>query len=230
MAEPYLICPKHWLKGTLEPNPKLGLINTVDSGGTPSTTRDEYWEGTIPWVTPREVCALDGGMYVSSTERMITEAGLANSAAKLLPVGTVMLTKRAPVGEVAVNVVPMATNQGFLNFRCGSRLRPLYLAYWLKVNRPYLEQVAIGSTYPELYIGDLFEFEIAVPEIAEQDHILEFINALQFVTLLGGPLQQSALTPQAVVAIQQQNARLVSIRESIFPLLFSGELSLSNKS
>lgn len=227
MAEPYLMCPTNWRHGTLEPDKRVGLIDAVDSGSTPSTTKEEYWDGVIPWLTPKEVCALHGGIYVSSTERKITDSGLANCSAKLLPVGTVMLTKRAPVGEVAVNAVPMATNQGFLNFRCGAHLRPLYLAYWLKVNRPYLDLIANGSTYPELYLGDLFEFQISVPEIDEQDRILEFINALQFVTLLGEPMQQSATSPDAVVAIQQQNGRLTYIRDSILPLLLSGQISLS---
>jgi type I restriction enzyme S subunit len=137
-----------------------------------------------------------------------------------------MLTKRAPVGSVAVNAVPMATNQGFLNFRCGALLRPLYLACWLRVNKPYLDLVANGSTYPELYISDLFEFEIAVPCLEEQDRILGFVSALQLVSLLGEPLEQSVPSPGAVVPIQQQNERLRDITDSILPLLLSGQLEL----
>jgi restriction endonuclease S subunit len=228
MAEPFLVCPKNWLTGTLEPNPKLGLLEAVDTGSTPSTSRDEYWDGGVPWITPKEVCALGVAMYVSSTERTVSESGLASCSAKVLPPGTVMLTKRAPVGGVAVNAVPMATNQGFLSFRCGPQLRPLYLAHWLKVNRPYLELVANGSTYPELYIGDLFEFEISVPPIEEQNRILEFVDALQLVTLLGEPLQQSVPNPEAVVPIQKQNERLRNIRDSILPLLLSGHIELGN--
>jgi len=63
----------------------------------------------------------------------------------------------------------MATNQGFLNFQCGPGIRPLYLAYWFRANKPYLDLIANGSTYPELYKGDLFEFHIAVPSLEEQD-------------------------------------------------------------
>jgi restriction endonuclease S subunit len=222
MADPYLDSPKIWLRGTLEPNSDLGLIESVDSGSTPSTSRDEYWDGGIPWVTPKEVCALGGAMYVSFTERTVSELGLASCSARVLLPGTVMLTKRAPVGGVAVNAVPMATNQGFLNFRCGPKLRPLYLAHWLKVNRPYLELIANGSTYPELYLGDLFEFELAVPTLEEQDRILDLIDALQLVTLLGEPLQQSVPNPEAVVPIQKQNERLLKIQDSLLPLLLSG--------
>jgi type I restriction enzyme S subunit len=204
-----------------------GLIDKVESGGTPSTTDDRNWDGVIPWLTPKEVTGLGDSIYVSKTERTITPLGLGSSAAKVLPVGTVMLTKRAPVGAVVINAVPMATNQGFLNFQCGDRLRPLYLAYWFKANHPYLDAVANGSTYPELYKSDLFEFEIAVPPIEEQDTILRVISALQYVSLLGLPLEQSVTTPEALLRLQEQNRRLRQIRNAILPKLVSGELDVS---
>ena len=227
MADPLLKCPAHWLRATLEANSRIGLISHVDSGGTPSTTVSENWDGDIPWLTPKEITNMGGGIYVSRTERTITKQGLDSSAAKLLPVGTVMLTKRAPVGAVAINAIPMATNQGFLNFRCGPRLRPLYLAYWFKANRIYLERVANGSTYPELYKNDLFEFEIAIPSLEEQDAILSVISALQYVSLLGLPLEQSATTAEEMIRMQAQNRRLSSIRDAILPMLLSGTLPVS---
>ena len=155
MAEPLLKCPSHWLHTTLEPNLESELITHVDSGGTPSTKNEENWDGETPWLTPKEITNFIDTIYVSDTERKITPKGLTSSAAKLLPTGTVMLTKRAPVGAVAINAVPMSTNQGFLNFQCGSKLRPLYLAYWFKANKVYLNMIANGSTYPELYKSDL---------------------------------------------------------------------------
>jgi len=230
MAEPYLVCPADWLKGTLAPDGTQDLIIKVESGGTPSTTNEEYWDGTIPWLTPKEITRFSENVFVSRTERMISEKGLKESAATLLPPGTVMLSKRAPVGPVAVNAIPMATNQGFLNFTCGSLLRPLYLAYWLRANTPYLHLVANGSTYPELYAGDLFEFEISVPPLDLQDQIIELLSAVQFVTAVGLPLEQSVTTPENLFLMQQQNQRLVSLRDSILPLLISGELDVSKVS
>lgn len=227
MARPLLKCPEHWFHGTLIPDPQSELIMHVDSGSTPSTTNDENWDGDIPWLTPKEITGMTDTVYVSRTERTISKQGLSNSAAKLLPVGTVMLTKRAPVGAVAINAVPMATNQGFLNFQCGQRLYPLYLAYWLKTNEPYLDKVANGSTYPELYKSDLFEFEIAVPPLEEQIAILGVISALQYISLLGLPLEQSAITPEEMIRMQEQNRRLYSIRDAILPKLLSGELNVS---
>src|SRR5436305_219487 len=123
MAEPLIRGAPGWAETSLESDPLSGFIVRVESGGTPSTTDDSLWDGGIPWLTPKEITGLDDALFVSKTERTISEAGLASSAAKLMPAGTVMLSKRAPVGAVAVNSLPMATNQGFLNFVCGPSLR-----------------------------------------------------------------------------------------------------------
>ena len=228
MASPLLKCPSYWFHGTLTPHSQSEIITRVDSGSTPSTTNDENWDGDIPWLTPKEITGMVDSVFVSRTERTITQQGLKNSAAKLLPVGTVMLTKRAPVGAVVMNAVPMSTNQGFLNFQCGSRLNPLYFTYWLKTNKLYLDRVANGSTYPELYKSDLFEFEIAVPPLDEQLAILGIISALQYVSLLGLPLEQSVTSPEEMIRMQEQNRRLRFIRDAILPKLFSGELDVSS--
>lgn len=226
MAEPFLKCPEDWMRGTLEPNSALGLIDQVDSGGTPSTADESYWDGEILWLTPKEVTQQQEGLLVSRTERKITRAGLQNSGAKLLPVGTVLLTKRAPVGEVAVNTVPLTTNQGFLNFRCGRNLLPMYLAYWLIANRPYLELVANGSTYPELYKGDLFEFEISVPTLDYQRHVVSFFRSIEFVMSLGLALEQASSELQEIQSIHQQTYRLRALRDTLLPPILSGEVPI----
>ena len=96
MAEAFLDHPSGWEVITLEPKKGSGYIERVESGGTPSTTVDEYWDGDIPWLTPKEITRGNEALYVSATERNITELGVQSSAAKLMPVGTVMLSKRAP--------------------------------------------------------------------------------------------------------------------------------------
>lgn len=227
MAEPFLITPKNWFKGTLAPDAERGLIDSVDSGGTPSTKEARYWDGDIPWLTPKEVTELDSQIYVSRTERTITHKGIRDSGAKLMRPGTVMLTKRAPVGACVINAVPMATNQGFLNFQCGPRLRPLFLAYWLRINKPYLHLVANGSVYPELYKSDLFEFEISVPTIEEQDSILKAIQSLEYAITLGAALEQTSSDPSRVTDFQEQSRRLSNIREELIPALLSGQLSIT---
>lgn len=228
MAAPYLDNPCNWEVITLEADSANEMIQSVDSGGTPSTTNDANWDGGIPWLTPKEITRNDETLFVSHTERTISEEGLATSAAKLLRPETVMLTKRAPVGAVAINSVPMTTNQGFLTFRCGNQLRPLYLAHWLRGNTRYLQQVANGSTYRELYKTDLFEFQLAVPSIDEQDAILSAISALQYVSLLGVAVEQSVRDVDAMLSLQAQSLRLATIRKSLLLQLLSGHLSVSD--
>lgn len=225
MAIPYLNNKKNWPTTTLEANPLGGVIVQVDSGGTPSTKEEDYWDGEIPWLTPKEITKYES-IFISDTERKITPEGLRHSAAKILPAETVLLTKRAPVGFVAVNAIPMCTNQGFLNFTCGPNLKPLYLAYWFRANREYCDAIANGSTYPELYKSDLFEFEISVPPIIEQERIIAFINSLQFQIFLSKPLEQSITDSQDILALQQQNLRLIALRDMVLPLILSGEIEV----
>ena len=224
MAEPYLVCPSEWKRINLVAKPAEGYILKVTSGGTPSTTNPDFWDGEVPWLTPKEITRNQNSIYVSTTERAITEAAISGSGAKLLPINTVMLTKRAPVGAVTINTVPMATNQGFLNFICGPNLRPEFLAYWFIANRIYLDAVANGSTYPELYITDLAEFELAIPDIQMQDEILGTLKAVKLLSLIGIPSEQSAISSEDVLIIQNQNAKLKKLHDEMVPLLLSGQL------
>lgn len=224
MATPFLEHPTSWAVITLEANPSDGFIGRVESGGTPSTGRDEFWDGEIPWLTPKEITRSSGGIYVSKTERTITAAGMQGSAAKLMPTGTVMLTKRAPVGAVTVSTVPMCTNQGFLNFICGPKLLPTYLAYWLLANGRYLDAVANGSTYPELYKGDLFEFEMAVPPIDKQREILRIISAAKQLALCLEATSHSAIEVREVLKLQTLRDRVHGFYATLLPVILSGKL------
>ncbi|MCL2448700.1 MAG: restriction endonuclease subunit S [Polyangiaceae bacterium] len=226
MAEPLLDCPRSWRRATLEPDARRGLIARVDSGATPSTRDPAYWDGGILWLTPKEVARADAGLFVTRTERTLSAAGLRACGARVVPPATVLLTKRAPVGVVAVAGAPMATNQGFLNFTCGPELRPLYLAYWLLGNRRYLELVANGSTYPELYKADLFEFEIAVPDLSTQDRATELLGALEYVARLGPCLERTTTHPAHMQQIQNQTRRIERLRDAMLPAILSGRLDV----
>jgi type I restriction enzyme S subunit len=95
---------------------RLAELANIRSGGTPSTARQEFWDGDINWCTPTDVTSLDRGKYLTSTDRRITVAGLHNSSAEIIPPGSVVMTSRATIGECAINAIPLATNQGFKNF------------------------------------------------------------------------------------------------------------------
>jgi restriction endonuclease S subunit len=229
VAEPYLICPSDWPVTTLKPDKASDYIRGAESGGTPSTTRDDFWDGDVPWLTPKEVTDLDGSIYVSRTARQITPAGLKRSGAKLMASGSVMLTKRAPVGSVVVNSVPMATNQGFMNFTLGPSLRPAFFAAWLRANRPYLDAVANGSTYPELYLSDLFEFQMSVPPLDYQDRVVTVINAFEAVLALESSLSQLVTSPEEMTSVQANARSLRALRDEMLPLIVSGQIDVSRR-
>jgi type I restriction enzyme S subunit len=163
--------PKGWRKV------KLGEIVNVSGGGTPSTSNPKYWGGNIAWLTPAEVVALNGNRFIDKTERYITEEGLKNSSAKVMPVNSLLLTSRATIGEVVINKIPMATNQGFINIE-PKNVDLMFLFYWLKNNRKFLNQMAIGSTFNELSKSVFKKIDILIPEdINEQKRIAEILSA-----------------------------------------------------
>ena len=105
----------------------LEQVADIFGGGTPSRAESSYFGGDILWATPTDVTALDD-LYIKRTKETLTHDGLSESSAKLLPAGTVLLTSRATIGFTAVSKVPISTNQGFVNFVCGPKLQPEYLA------------------------------------------------------------------------------------------------------
>ncbi|NVN96924.1 restriction endonuclease subunit S, partial [Candidatus Nomurabacteria bacterium] len=208
-----------WHHTTLEPD---GIfILSVESGNTPDTKEELNWNGDIPWLAPREITKPRHTLYLSKTEKYITNEALKKGGVKLMPPQTVMLTKRAPVGAVAINKIPMSTNQGFLNFICGPKLRPAYLAYWLKGNKKYLDKVANGSTYPELYRSDLFEFKIAIPSLEQQDMIINALDSFAKLKILNLLLEESEVNKDT------EEVNLTSKLESeLLIALLSGEIEI----
>jgi type I restriction enzyme S subunit len=132
------------------------------------------------------------------------------------------------VGSVVVNAVPMATNQGFLNFTCGTQLRPAFLAAWFRANRPYLDAVANGSTYPELYVADLFEFELAVPPLDRQDQIINVLDAFQVVLAMESSLEQLVTSPEDLSEVQRKSRKLRALRDEMLPFIISGQIDVGH--
>ena len=149
----------------------------VRSGGTPATATGSYWDGGVPWITPKDLAGYEA-RYIAAGERDISEEGLNNSSATLLPVDTVLLSTRAPVGYVALAAVPLATNQGFKNLVCRSGIAvPKFVYYLLKQNTELLESHATGATFKELSGSRLKAIEFTLPELAVQTRIAELLSA-----------------------------------------------------
>jgi type I restriction enzyme S subunit len=148
----------------------------IISGATPKTSSAEYWDGDIYWATPKDLSDLDGA-YISDTPRKLTQAGLESCAATILPAGSVLFSSRAPIGHVAVNTVPMATNQGFKSFVPKTdQIHAKFLYHWLRTNRSYLESLGNGATFKEVSKSVISRIKIALPLLEEQKKIADILD------------------------------------------------------
>jgi type I restriction enzyme S subunit len=158
---------------------KLGEIAEIIGGGTPSTAINEYWNGSIPWLTPRDLTNYNF-KYINKGERSITESGLRNSSTRLLPEGTVLLTSRAPIGYLAIGEKPICTNQGFKSFITDdTKVNNQFLYYLLKSNIEYIKSLGTGTTFAEVSGSALKVIEFEIPEsISEQSRIVSILSSL----------------------------------------------------
>ena len=148
----------------------------IVAGATPSTSVEAYWDGDICWVTPKDLSDLEGAL-ISDTPRKLTRAGLDSCAASILPAGSVLFSSRAPIGLVAVNAVPMATNQGFKSFiPKPKRVHAKFLYWWLRSHRSYLEGLGNGATFKEVSKAVVSRIEITLPTLLEQRRIAEVLD------------------------------------------------------
>ncbi|HHF1579830.1 TPA: restriction endonuclease subunit S [Haemophilus influenzae] len=157
---------------------KLSEVATIVGGGTPSSSKSEYFEnGNIPWITPKDLSGYNK-RYISKGERNITELGLKNSSAKLLPKNTVLLTSRAPIGYVAIASNEISTNQGFKSLVLNNGHIPEFFYYLLKNNVHILESRATGSTFKEISGQILKDTELSIPTPDIQQKIVDILSPL----------------------------------------------------
>jgi type I restriction enzyme S subunit len=154
----------------------LGDVCQIVSGATPKTKVADYWDGDIPWVTPKDLSDLAGAKLITATARTITDSGLRSCAATVLPAGSVLLSSRAPIGLVAINTVPMATNQGFKSLVPSARLDASYLYWWLRTHRRALEARGRGATFKEISRAVTAEVELPLPPLEEQQRIAAILD------------------------------------------------------
>ena len=152
---------------------KLGEVCEIVGGSTPKTTESSYWDGEHYWVTP---AVLDGAKYISSTSRTITDAGVKSAHLQLLPIGTVLLSSRAPIGKVAITTVPMYCNQGFKNLICSDKLYNEFAYWFLYHNTEYLNSLGTGATFKEISKRVVEQISIPIPPYAEQERIVEILD------------------------------------------------------
>jgi len=154
---------------------KLGDVTEIINGGTPKTNKPEYWDGKIDWITPADLGKLSTPT-VDTTRRKLTTLGLEKSSAKLFQKHSIILSTRAPIGHLAINMVPMSTNQGCRGIVPSDKLNVWYLYYFLKKNVDLLDSLGTGATFKELSTKALANVEIPLPPLAEQDRIVAIID------------------------------------------------------
>ncbi len=146
----------------------LGEIAEIVSGSTPKTGVERYWNGDVWWATPKDLSEITSP-YIDATERTLSEAGLQSCSASVLPAHSVLLSSRAPIGYVAINTTPMATNQGFKNFVLDSKcVDPRFLYSWLRFHRPQLQAMGSGATFKEISKRTVSSVPIRLPTIEKQ--------------------------------------------------------------
>lgn len=170
---------------------KLCELARLESGHTPSRERLDWWGGDISWLSLTEIRGFDG-KWVGETELRTNEKGIANSAARVLPKGTVCLSRTASVGFVAIMGQPMSTSQDFANWVCGKDIDPEFLMYSIIASRSYLRSIATGATHKTIYMPALKSFHVCHPSINVQKKIAVSLKA------------QIAEVNQAQRAVQQQ--------------------------
>ena len=154
---------------------KLGDVAMVVGGGTPDTNNHKYWNGDIQWFTPSEI---GRDKYVTNSLRTISEEGLNKSSAKLLPIGTILLSSRATVGECSINKVECTTNQGFQSLIPKEYFSKEFVFYLMQTKRKELIRKSCGSTFLEISANEVRKIKIAVPTSKEQEKISKLLALL----------------------------------------------------
>lgn len=190
---------------------RLGEVCLIRNGGTPKTGSNEYWDGDIHWITPKDMGKLIS-RHVYNTSRKISHIGLQKSSAKLLPRNSLILSTRAPIGHLAINKVEMATNQGCRGIIPSKDIVTTYLYYFLSNSIDMLNKLGTGATFKELSTNVLSSIFIPIPPLPEQKRIVSKLDAL------------SAETNRLVKIYQQKIADLEELKKSILQKAFEGEL------
>ncbi|EEV5817817.1 restriction endonuclease subunit S [Escherichia coli] len=157
------------------PMVKLKDCCEVVGGATPKRNIASYWEGDIPWITPKDISNLNSPFIYEAPEH-ISSAGYKAAATYMLPVGTILLTSRAPIGNVAIAGIELCTNQGFKSLIPGKNVYNKYLYHCIKKFVPQLELLGNGATFKEVSKKVVENFEIPLPPFEEQKRIADILD------------------------------------------------------
>jgi type I restriction enzyme, S subunit len=194
-------------------------VAKLRTGHTPSRDHGEYWLNcAIPWFSLADVWQIRDSRaeYLGETSEKISELGLANSAARLLPAGTVIVSRTASVGFSGIMPCPMATTQDFVNWVCGPKITPEYLLYVFRSMKNEFRRLTMGSTHQTIYMPDVQEFVTPLPPIEEQHRIVTEIR------------QKTAKIDHLASLLHQQIERLGEYRSALITAAVTGQVDIRN--
>ena len=206
--------PTRFVPSNIRPVPEgwevkaIGDVVTAKGGGTPSTKNPDFWDGGEHcWATPKDMSRLSHPVLLD-TARRITDAGVNSISSGILPVGTVLMSSRAPVGYLAIAGVPTAVNQGFIAMVCDGPLPPTYVLNWAFTSMDAIKAHASGTTFPEISKKNFRPLPVVVPT----SYLVE--------------AYQQAANPlfDLLTACLKENERLAAMRDYLLPKLVSGEV------
>ena len=191
---------------------EIGKEVRAVGGATPSTKDASYWQGgKLHWATPKDLSGLRSPVLLN-TERKITDAGVRRISSGLLPVGTVLLSSRAPIGYLAITEVPSAVNQGFIAMVCEKRLPNVFVLLWCGQHLDYIKAVAGGSTFAEISKKAFRPIPIVVPSEPVRTAFDRIIRPLY----------------EQIVANTKESSALAHTRNILLPKLISGEIRVAD--
>lgn len=198
--------PKYWRNGIIED------LGEIVAGGTPSTKHLEYYEKEgIAWITPNDL-SNSNNKYITHGERDISRIGLNNSSAKLIPMGSVLLTSRAPIGYIGIATNELCTNQGFKSIIPNKGYGSEFIYYTIEKMITYLKSLGTGSTFTEISKNVVAKVKIVIPE---KSVTKKFENVV------------SGISAKWKV-IEVENKELISLRDYLLPLLLNGQIGLKD--
>jgi type I restriction enzyme S subunit len=188
----------------------ISQLAQVLGGSTPRTNEPEFWDGDIAWATPKDLSRLSSVPLVD-TERRVTHRGLEQISSGLLPIGTVLLSSRAPIGYLAIAEIPVAVNQGFIALIPGQRVSSLFLWQWLAHHLDDVKARANGTTFLEVSKANFRPMPVALPSEDEMRHWSDGAEPMY----------------RLIVSKEQETSVLTKLRDSLLPALLSGALRVN---
>ncbi|EOC1337213.1 restriction endonuclease subunit S [Cronobacter dublinensis] len=189
---------------------EIGAQIDIAGGATPPTKTPEFWNnGDIHWTTPKDLSNVEEKILLH-TERKITKAGLGKISSGLLPVNTVLMSSRAPVGYLAIAKVPVAINQGYIAMKCNKELSPEFVLQWCSANMPEIVSRASGTTFAEISKKNFNPIPLVKPP----------------VELVKSYTKQASAVYSLIENNMRENNSLTQLRDTLLPKLLSGEITL----